>query len=119
MKLITTTTFALLLSLFTRLFAQAPATTLTGKWSGPVEVHGTKSILAYTFAVKDEKLTGDMTGPQGTMPLENGTFKDSVLSFDVEGIPHHSGRFYGDSVTLDVKVREEKYHLVLKRENTL
>jgi hypothetical protein len=122
MKLITTTTFALFLSLFTRLFAQLPsATGLQGKWSAPVEAHGTKATLYYTFAVDGQKLTGDLQGPQGTVMLQNGTFKDSVFSFDIEGrsLLHQSGRFYGDSVTIDMKVRDESYHLLLKRVSPL
>lgn len=108
---------AFTLSLFTCICAKAQTASLPGKWTGTVEVNETKATLIYTFALDSGKLTGDLQGPQGTVPLQNGTFKDSVLSFDImaRSILHQSGRFYGDSVTIDVKVRAEIYHIVLTK----
>jgi hypothetical protein len=119
MKMITLLAIAFLTS--AHLFAQTTPQSLAGKWSAPVDAHGTKATLYYTFAVTGQTLTGDLQGPQGTVMIQNGTFKDSVLSFDVEGrtVLHQTGKFYGDSVTIDLKVHDDNYHLHLTRVSPL
>lgn len=119
MKLITLLAIAFLIS--AGLSAQSTSKGLPGKWSAPVEAHGEKAILYYTFAVTGEKLSGDLEGPQGTVMLQNGTFKDSVLSFDIEDrtVLHQDGKFYGDSVIIDMKVRDHNYHMHLSRVSPL
>ena len=110
-KLIST---ALLLFCFTVCFAMT--TDPTGKWTGVAEFQNGPANVTYTFKIDGQKLTGSVEGPEGSLDLQNGTYKDSVLSFDLmimEKALHQTGKYYGDSVVIDFTVRRGPIHLKL------
>ena len=97
-----------LLFCFTVCFAMT--TGLNGKWTGNAESPNGSVEISYNFNVDGQTLTGSVQGPQGTVDLMNGTYKDSILAFDImvggsRGILHQSGKYYGDSIVLDFTIR--------------
>ncbi len=88
----------------------------SGNWAGNADSPNGPVEIAYTFKVDGQKLTGSVTGPQGTVDLQNGTYKDSVLAFDIitmRGALHQAGKYYGDSIALDFTVRDKPIHMKL------
>lgn len=88
----------------------------SGKWKGTDNSPNGAMDLMYTFKIDGQKLTGSVEGPNATLDLENGTYKDSVLSFDLTIMGkalHQTGKYYGDSVVLDFTVRSGPKHLKL------
>jgi hypothetical protein len=91
---------------------------LNGKWTGKVDIGGTEYPLSYNFKVEGDKLTGTALTPEGDVPLNNGKTDGTTFSFSIStsgmDIPH-TGKFYGDSTTVDLDVNGAKSHAVLKR----
>lgn len=91
---------------------------INGKWAGALLMDGNSIPLTYTFKVDGDKLTGVAESPYGPANIDNGKIKDNTFSFSttVSGmdIPQ-TGKFYGDSVALDVEVNGAKLHTVLLR----
>ncbi|WP_295720825.1 hypothetical protein [Mucilaginibacter sp.] len=112
-KLFTT---ALLLSCF--MVCLAAIADLNGKWSGKADIGGTEYPLLYNFKIDGDKLTGTALTPDGDVPLNNGKITGADFSFTIStsgmDIPH-TGKFYGDSTTVDLEVSGSKVHSVLKR----
>ncbi|MDN3580961.1 hypothetical protein [Mucilaginibacter flavus] len=112
-KLFTT---ALLVSCF--MVCLAAIADLNGKWVGKVDIGGTEYPLSYNFKVDGDKLTGTALTPEGDVPLTNGKTDGTTFSFSIStsgmDIPH-TGKFYGDSTTVDLEVGGSKSHAVLKR----
>ncbi len=105
---------ALLLFCFTVCFAMTADP--TGKWTGVADSATGSMEVTYTFKVEGQKLTGSIEGPEGSLDLENGSYKDSVLSFDlpINGrLLHQVGKYYGDSVTIDFTARIGPIHIKL------
>src|ERR1700722_13661785 len=76
----------------------------SGKWKGTDNSPNGSMVLLYTFKIEGQKLTGSVEGPDAALDLENGTYKDSVLAFDLVIMGktlHQAGKYYGDSVVLD------------------
>jgi len=99
---------------FTLCFAMT--TDPTGKWTGVADSQNGPMQVTYTFKIDGQKLTGSVEGPEGALDLENGTYKDSVLSFDIMIMGkalHQAGKYYGDSVALDFTIRSGPIHLKL------
>jgi len=92
---------------------------LTGKWSGVLKMtDGNEFPLSYTFKVDGNKLTGTASGPEGDVPLDSGKFNGTDLTFSVQvqGMPvPHKGKYYGDSVGLDITYNGQTMHTTLKR----
>ncbi len=93
---------------------------LTGNWEGNFTLpNGMVVQDSYTFKVDGEKLTGLAHGVRGEdYPLENGVIKGSDFSFDITNQPgtiHQTGKFYGDSVTIDFNVMDHDFHEKLLR----
>jgi hypothetical protein len=87
-----------------------------GRWKGTDNSPNGSMDLMYTFKIDGQKLSGSVEGPNAALDLENGSYKDSVLSFDlvIMGKPlHQTGKYYGDSVVLDFTVRSGPKHLKL------
>lgn len=109
-------TTALLVSCF--MVCLAAIADLNGKWAGKVEIGGTEYPLLYNFKIDGDKLTGTALTPDGDVPLNNGKITGADFSFSVStggmDIPH-TGKFYGDSTTVDLDVNGSKAHSVLKR----
>lgn len=90
-----------------------------GKWEGKLETEtGEVYPLLYNFRVDGDKLSGTAKTPKGDMPIENGkitgeAFKFTVSIGDIEIA--HTGKFYGDSVGVDIEANGTKAHSTLKR----
>ena len=88
----------------------------TGRWTGVANSPNGSMEVTYTFKIDGQKLTGSIEGPEGSLDLQNGTYKDSLLSFDImimEKPLHQAGKYYGDSIVLDFNVRSGPIHLKL------
>jgi len=93
---------------------------VSGKWSGYLKLTNRDSArLVYNFNVNKEKLSGSLEGPDGTVSFTDGSIKDSILSFHVmggaEGDALHTGKYYGDSIILQVGIHEMAYVIKLVR----
>lgn len=91
---------------------------LNGKWIGQINFQGTDVPLTYTFKVDGDKLTGVAETSYGPSTIENGKVKGDSISFttNVSGyeIPQR-GKFYQDSVSLNIEVQGSNLHTVLTR----
>ena len=77
---------------------------LTGTWNGQINYDGGSIDVSYTFVQKDTLLQGSMTGPNGTVDIDNGKVSGIDFSFDVQGASgtvHNTGKYYGDSIKVD------------------
>jgi hypothetical protein len=92
---------------------------LTGNWAGNLTLPGGRIVHpSYTFKVDGDKLTGTAHGPRGDTPLENPVINGSDFSFEMSNQPstiHFTGKFYGDSTTIDFHVMDQDFHEKLLR----
>ena len=113
-KIITT---ALLLFCFFAGFATIA--NLNGKWSGLLKTdQGDEYPLMYNFKIDGDQLTGTAKTPKGDMPINDGKIEGDKFSFNVTvgGMEiDHSGKFYGDSVGVDLSLGDARSHATLKR----
>ncbi|AYL94114.1 glycoside hydrolase [Mucilaginibacter celer] len=90
-----------------------------GKWEGKLETEtGEVYPLLYNFQIDGDKLTGTAKTPKGDMPIEEGkiTGNDFKFTVSIEDIHiAHTGKFYGDSVGVDIEFNGSKAHSTLKR----
>ena len=97
----------------------AAAIDLTGKWTGTLETQGGSFPLTYNFKVDGEKLTGTVEGPDGTVDIDSGVIKNTDFKFNITlqsgDIIRSTGKYYGDSTTLDFEAMGDKMHLKLLR----
>jgi cytochrome c biogenesis protein ResB len=92
----------------------AALTGITGKWEGKLETE-TGEVYPLLY---DDKLTGTAKTPKGDMPIEDGkiTGNDFKFTVSIEDIHiAHTGKFYGDSVGVDIEANGSKVHSTLKR----
>ena len=61
----------------------ALAADITGTWTGSLSMGDNKIDLSYSFKQDGEKLTGTVTGPQGSLPLNDGKVQGDKLSFNI------------------------------------
>jgi len=58
------------------------AADISGKWTGDMPGRGGDTTpTTFTFKVDGEKLGGSMTGPQGDIPMQEGTVAGNQISF--------------------------------------
>ena len=92
---------------------------LNGKWNGLLKTdQGDQYPLLYKFRIDGDHLTGTAKTPKGDMPINDGKITGSSFTFNVvvAGMEvDHSGKFYGDSVGVDIRVGDAKSHATLKR----
>jgi hypothetical protein len=91
---------------------------LTGKWTGAVKTPNGDFPVSYTFKVEGEKLTGTADSEQGSMPITDGKVNGTNFSFglDFNGVAlKTTGKYLGDSITIDVDYQGTPLHGVLKR----
>ena len=97
----------------------AIAADLTGKWTGNINIPNGPSVpLSYNFKVDGEKLTGSMEGPDGTVDIEDGKIKGQDFSFKIVGKSGdllQTGKYFGDSTTIDFTARSMNFHIKLHR----
>jgi len=98
----------------------AAVTGLAGKWKGSIKTaDGDDISLTYNFNVDGDKLTGTIFSPSGELKIYDGKIineKDFTFKVDVndETVPS-TGKFYGDSVGVDISLGDAKSHATLKR----
>jgi hypothetical protein len=113
-KVITT---ALLLICFFAAFAAIED--LNGKWTGLLKTdQGDEYSLLYNFKIDGNELTGTAKTPKGIMPINDGKITGNTFTFNVivnNMEIDHSGKFYGDSVGVDISLGDAKSHATLKR----
>jgi hypothetical protein len=115
-KIITT---ALLLGCF---FAgSAGIANLNGKWTGLLKTdQGDEYPLLYNFKLDGDQLTGTAKTPKGDVEINDGVIMGDHFTFNVviAGMEFdHSGKFYGDSVGVDISLGKIRSHATLKRTN--
>lgn len=91
---------------------------LNGKWSGSVQTPNGDYPVNFTFKVDGDKLTGTAGVDAGAIPLTDGKVNGANFSFgmDFNGVPlKNTGKFYGDSITIDVDYQGTIMHGVCKR----
>ncbi|HTE00386.1 MAG TPA: hypothetical protein VK668_13930 [Mucilaginibacter sp.] len=92
---------------------------LTGKWTGTLKMAGDDDFpLSYTFKVDGDKLTGTANTPDGVVDITGGkiTGNDFTFSVPVHGNDiAHAGKYYADSVGMDITIENTKFHSTLKR----
>jgi hypothetical protein len=91
----------------------------SGMWTGTLKTDtGEVYPLLYNFRVDGDKLTGTAKTPKGDLPIDDGRvtgtdFKFTVTLGNME--IEHTGKFYGDSVGVDIAVNGTKAHTTLVR----
>ena len=92
---------------------------LNGKWTGTLKTdQGDEYPLLYNFVINGTKLSGTAKTPKGDMPINDGTITGDTFTFNVmvgNMEIDHSGKFYGDSVGVDLSLGDAKAHTTLKR----
>ncbi|GGB10126.1 MULTISPECIES: glycoside hydrolase [Mucilaginibacter] len=113
-KIFTTT---LLVSCF--MICLAAIADLNGKWAGKlVTSDGQEYPLLYNFKVDGDKLTGTALTPEGDVDIKEGKTNGTDFSFTVatSGITiPHTGKFMGDSISVELDINGSKSNSVLKR----
>ena len=108
---------ALLLCCFFAGFATIES--LNGKWTGTLKTDGGDEYsLVYNFKIDGDELTGTAKTPKGLLPINDGRVTGSTFSFNVlinNMEIDHSGKFYGDSVGVDISLGDQKAHATLKK----
>jgi hypothetical protein len=92
---------------------------LNGKWTGLLKTdQGDDYALLYDFKIDGDQLSGTAKTPKGILPIYDGKITGDTFSFNVV-INHmeidHIGKFYGDSVGVDISLGDQKAHATLKR----
>lgn len=90
---------------------------LSGKWAGKlIAADGTKYPLLYNLSLVGNSIIGTAKSPHGEFPIEDGKldiagfhFKLTVNGLDIP----HSGKFYGDSVGMDISLTGSGVHTTL------
>ncbi|HMG07952.1 MAG TPA: hypothetical protein VK609_05540 [Mucilaginibacter sp.] len=111
-------TTALLVCCFLASFATIAD--FSGMWTGILKT-GTGEVypLQYNFKIDGDKLTGTAKTPKGDLPIDDGKvtgtdFKFTVMLGDME--IEHTGKFYDDSVGVDIAANGTKAHTTLLRQ---
>jgi hypothetical protein len=100
-------------------FSQATGD-LNGKWIGLLKTdEGKEFSLLYNFKIQGNQLVGTANTPDGERPINDGKIKGADFTFNVaigKMVIEHSGKFYGDSVGVDLSLGDQSSHATLKRE---
>jgi len=111
--------FATFLFLTCFFYASATTENLGGKWTGLLKTdQGDEYPLLYTFKIDGNALTGTAKTPKGDLPINDGKITGDKFTFDViisNMEIDHEGKFYGDSVGVDISLGDAKSHATLKR----
>jgi hypothetical protein len=90
---------------------------LNGKWTGLLKTdQGSEYPLQYTFKISGTELTGTAKTPKGDVPINDGKVNGSNFSFNVVVSNmeiEHAGKFYGDSVGVDISLGDARSHATL------
>jgi hypothetical protein len=93
---------------------------LSGKWTGTLKTpDGNDLQINFVFKVDGDKLTGTAQGDGDPVPIDSGKIIGNEFSFSASNpqgvVFKHSGKFLGDSVSMDIDVNGSKLHATLKR----
>jgi hypothetical protein len=93
---------------------------LTGKWSGKLRTPDGNDIdLTYIFKVDGDKLTGTAISQGIEIPIDSGKVNGNDIKFSLTNpdgvVILHKGKYYGDSVGMDIDFQGMKFHSTLKR----
>ena len=77
---------------------------LDGRWEGKmVNPNGEEFTLIFNFKVEGDKLTGNVEGPAGELPITEGKVDGDNFSFKVkldDNVIDHQGRISGDTINM-------------------
>ncbi|WP_295673633.1 hypothetical protein [uncultured Mucilaginibacter sp.] len=95
---------------------------MTGKWTGMLKTpDGNDLQINFIFTVDGDKLTGTAQGDGDPVPIDSGRISGNEFSFTAanpQGVVFkHSGKFFGDSVSMNIDVNGTKLHATLKRDD--
>lgn len=96
----------------------AAVNSFDGRWTGTLKTDDAQYPLLYNFKIDGDKLTGTVRGPHGDLHLMDGEVHGTEFSFMVNLEKMHllhTGKFYADSVSLDIECNDAKAHTVLTR----
>jgi hypothetical protein len=92
---------------------------LNGRWTGLLKTdQGDEYPLLYNFKIEGDQLTGTAKTPKGDMPINDGKVSGNSFTFNVvvnNMEIDHSGKFYGDSVGVDISLGDARSHATLVR----
>ena len=92
---------------------------ISGKWSGSVYGPDGKVDVNYNFKADSIKLTGTVEVHGEEMKIDSGCIDDSDIKFSItnsEGIViPHDGRYFGDSISINLDYSGMKYNTDLTR----
>ena len=93
---------------------------LNGKWTGTIKTpDGNELAITYVFKVDGDKLTGTAQAQGEPATINDGKTNGTDFTFNVTNgdgsIIPHSGKYYADSVSLNLEVNGSKLHTTLKR----
>ncbi len=94
---------------------------LSGKWVGKIKnPNGGDDVdLTYIFKVDGNKLTGTLFSVGVELPIDSGKINGNDFIFSItnpEGvIIPHKGKYYGDSIGMDIDYQGMKFHSTLKK----
>jgi hypothetical protein len=95
---------------------------LSGKWTGTIRTpDGNDLKINYVFKVDGENLTGTAQGDGDATAIDSGKISGANFSFSVKNpegmVFKHSGKYYGDSVSMDIEFNGNKFHATLLRDD--
>ena len=101
------------------ILCRATVSDLSGRWSGNLlKADSTNYPLSYNFTLLGDSIAGTAKSQLGEFPIEDGAidtagfhFKVTVNGLDIL----HRGRFYGDSVGMDITLNGSMVHCTLRR----
>lgn len=93
---------------------------LSGKWTGMIKTpDGNDLRINYVFKVDGDKLTGTAQGDGDPTPIDSGKISGNDFSFSISNpqgaVFKHTGKYYGDSVSMNINVNGVNIHSTLKR----
>jgi hypothetical protein len=109
----------LMLTCCSILVCLAVAADLNGKWTGAVKTPNGDFPLSYTFTVDGGKLTGTAEAQNTSTAISDGKINGTDFSFnlDFNGTSlKNTGKYYGDSITVEVDYQGTMLHGLLKRD---
>jgi hypothetical protein len=98
----------------------AMSASMEGRWAGSLKApDGNPYPLFYNFKVNGNHLSGTAVSFTGQeVDIEDGKIDGDKFTFSLPLRPAavpHEGKFYGDSIGVDLTVHNEKFHVVLTR----
>jgi len=93
---------------------------LNGKWSGTIQTQdGDQFQAVYDFKVDGSRLSGTVSSPAGTVPIDSRRVEGNKFFFQVtvDGNDYlHKGTLYDDSCGVDIDVEGQTIHTTLLRD---